>query len=121
WKYHSILLAPLSERRLIRWSMLAANPLANQHLVGVCVNRIGKLESYTRWWDYTAAYDEMITRTHSPHAPWWLVPSDDKKSARINCITHILSSIVRIRRGPRDWLARADSEQAMLADVQAAC
>jgi polyphosphate kinase 2 len=51
------------------------------------------LESYRKWWDYTAAYDEMITKTDSEWAPWWIVPSDDKKAARINCITHILSSI----------------------------
>jgi polyphosphate kinase 2 len=51
------------------------------------------LESYRRWWDYTAAYDEMIRMTDTPHAPWWIVPSDDKKAARINCITHLLKSI----------------------------
>jgi len=51
------------------------------------------LESYRRWWDYTAAYDEMIRMTDTPHAPWWIVQSDDKKAARINCITHLLKSI----------------------------
>ncbi|MDQ0562688.1 polyphosphate kinase 2 [Rhizobium mesoamericanum] len=51
------------------------------------------LESYRRWWDYTKAYDEMIRATGSPHAPWWIVDSNDKKSARINCITHLLKSI----------------------------
>ena len=51
------------------------------------------LESYRRWWDYTAAYNEMISATDTPHAPWWIVPSDDKKAARINCISHILASI----------------------------
>jgi polyphosphate kinase len=51
------------------------------------------LESYRRWWDYTRAYEEMIRRTDTPHAPWWIVPSDDKKSARINCITHLLRSV----------------------------
>ena len=51
------------------------------------------VESYRRWWDYTRAYDEMIRATDSPHAPWWIVPSDDKKAARINCISHILASI----------------------------
>jgi polyphosphate kinase len=51
------------------------------------------IESYRRWWDYTRAYSEMITMTDTPHAPWWIVPSDDKKQARINCIAHILSSI----------------------------
>ncbi len=51
------------------------------------------LKSYRRWWDYTRAYDEMIRMTDSQHAPWWIVPSDDKKKARINCISHILKSI----------------------------
>ena len=51
------------------------------------------VESYRRWWDFTKAYDEMIRATDTEHAPWWIVPSDDKKRARINCISHILSSI----------------------------
>ena len=51
------------------------------------------VESYRRWWDYTRAYDEMIRATDSRHAPWWIVPSNDKKRARINCISHILASI----------------------------
>lgn len=51
------------------------------------------VESYRRWWDYSAAYAEMIRATDTDYAPWWIVPSDDKKRARINCISHILSSI----------------------------
>ena len=51
------------------------------------------LESYRRWWDYSAAYDEMIRMTDTAHAPWWIVPSDDKMAARINCISHILATI----------------------------
>ncbi len=51
------------------------------------------VESYQRWWDYTRAYDEMLRMTDTNHAPWWVVPSDDKKRARINCISHILQSI----------------------------
>ena len=51
------------------------------------------VESYNRWWDYTRAYDEMIRATDTKHAPWWIVPSNDKKRARINVISHILSSI----------------------------
>jgi hypothetical protein len=35
----------------------------------------------------------MIRATDSQHSPWWIVPSDDKKRARINCISHILKSI----------------------------
>lgn len=51
------------------------------------------VESYQRWWDYSRAYDVMLRMTDSSHAPWWIVPSDDKKRARINCISHILGSI----------------------------
>ena len=51
------------------------------------------LESYRRWWDYSKAYDEMIRLTDTPHAPWWIVDSNDKKAARINCLTHLLASI----------------------------
>ena len=51
------------------------------------------VESYRKWWDYTRAYDEMLRMTDTNHAPWWIVPSDDKKRARINCISHILHSI----------------------------
>lgn len=49
--------------------------------------------SYQRWWDYTRAYDTMLRMTDTNHAPWWIVPSNDKKRARINCISHILRSI----------------------------
>ena len=48
------------------------------------------VESYRRWWDYTKAYDEMIRKSDTPLAPWWIVRSDDKKAARINCLTHLL-------------------------------
>ncbi|QRM56684.1 polyphosphate kinase 2 [Sinorhizobium sp. BG8] len=51
------------------------------------------VESYRRWWDYSRAYNEMLSLTNSPHAPWWVVPSNDKKAARVNCISHILKSI----------------------------
>lgn len=51
------------------------------------------VESYRRWWDYTAAYDEMIQRTDTEWAPWYVVPADSKKRARLNCINHLLSLI----------------------------
>jgi polyphosphate kinase 2 len=51
------------------------------------------IESYRRWWDYSVAYDEMLRMTDTPQSPWWIVPSDDKKHARINCISHLLSLI----------------------------
>jgi len=51
------------------------------------------LKSYSRWDDYTKARDEMIAASDTPWAPWHLVRSDDKKRARLNVITHLLSSI----------------------------
>ncbi|WP_374298810.1 polyphosphate kinase 2 [Paracoccus sp. (in: a-proteobacteria)] len=51
------------------------------------------VESYRRWWDYTAAYSDMIRMTDTETAPWWVIDSSDKKRARINAITHLLSSI----------------------------
>ena len=51
------------------------------------------VESYQRWYDYTEAYDRMIQATDSKHAPWYRVKADNKKQARLNCITHLLSQI----------------------------
>ena len=50
-------------------------------------------ESVRRWWDYTAAYQRMIEATHTPDAPWYIVPADDKRRARLNLIRHLLDSI----------------------------
>lgn len=49
------------------------------------------IESYQRWYDYSRARDMMLKTTDSKHAPWYIVLSDDKRRARLNCITHILS------------------------------
>ena len=51
------------------------------------------IESIRRWWDYTAAYQRMIEATHTPDAPWYIVPADDKRRARLNLIRHLLDSI----------------------------
>jgi polyphosphate kinase len=50
-------------------------------------------ESIRRWWDYTAAYQRMIEATHTPDAPWYIVPADNKRRARLNLIRHLLDSI----------------------------
>jgi polyphosphate kinase len=50
-------------------------------------------ESVRRWWDYTAAYQRMIEATHTSWAPWHIVPADNKRSARLNLIRHLLDSI----------------------------
>jgi polyphosphate kinase len=51
------------------------------------------LESYRRWYDYSRARDMMLEATDSKHAPWYIVRSDDKRRARLNCISHILNLI----------------------------
>ena len=51
------------------------------------------LESRTRWVEYSRAKDEMMQRTHIPEAPWYVVKADDKRRARLNCISHLLSLI----------------------------
>src|SRR5580700_7436301 len=51
------------------------------------------LESYSRWYDYSRARDEMFEATDTPWAPWFVVRSDDKKRARLNIIKHLLSKI----------------------------
>ncbi len=49
------------------------------------------LESRRRWEAYTSAKEVMLERTHIPESPWWVVPADDKKRARLNCIHHLLT------------------------------
>ena len=51
------------------------------------------LESHRRWYDYSRARDAMLAATDTAASPWYIVPSDDKKRARLNCIAHVLSSI----------------------------
>ncbi len=51
------------------------------------------LESINRWEDYSRAKDEMIARTDKPTSPWYVVESDIKKHARLNMISHLLSTI----------------------------
>jgi polyphosphate kinase 2 len=51
------------------------------------------LYSRSRWVDYSRAKDEMFVHTDIPEAPWYIVEADDKPSARLNCIAHLLSRI----------------------------
>jgi polyphosphate kinase 2 len=51
------------------------------------------LESHRRWYDYSRARDAMLSATDTATCPWYVVPSDDKKRARLNCIADILSRI----------------------------
>lgn len=51
------------------------------------------LKSYSRWYDYSCARDEMFMATDTAWAPWYVAHSDDKKRARLNIISHLLRHI----------------------------
>ncbi len=51
------------------------------------------LKSYSRWYDYSRARDEMFAATDTAWAPWYVARSDDKKRARLNIISHLLGRI----------------------------
>lgn len=59
------------------------------------------LESFGRWYEYSRARDKMLEASDSKHAPWHLVRSDDKRKARLNCISHFLS-MIPYRKVPRE-------------------
>ncbi|WP_420898313.1 polyphosphate kinase 2 [Cryobacterium cheniae] len=58
------------------------------------------LFSITKWVDYSRAKDEMFVHTDLPEAPWWVVESEDKRAARLNVISHLLSIVPYTRREP---------------------
>jgi polyphosphate kinase 2 len=68
------------------------------------------VESYRRWYAYSKARDLMLKATDSKHAPWYIVRSDDKRRARLNCISHILRSIPykRVKRTKVKLPGRSD-------------
>jgi polyphosphate kinase 2 len=51
------------------------------------------VESRNRWQDYSLAKDEMFAHTDTEESRWWVVKADDKRSARLNCISHLLAQI----------------------------
>jgi polyphosphate kinase 2 len=59
------------------------------------------LPSRERWYDYSRARDRMLEHTDTKHAPWYVVRSDNKKRARLNCITHLLS-LIPYKKLPRE-------------------
>jgi polyphosphate kinase 2 len=58
------------------------------------------LESYSRWYDYSRARDEMFAATDTAWAPWFVARSDDKRRARLNVISHVLS-MIPYKQAPR--------------------
>jgi polyphosphate kinase 2 len=47
----------------------------------------------SRWTEYARARDAMLARTDSSHAPWWVLASDNKQLAQLNCLNHLLASV----------------------------
>jgi len=61
------------------------------------------LPSREKWYEYSRARDRMLEATDTKHAPWHIVRSDDKKRARLNCISHLLS-LIPYKKLPREKL-----------------
>jgi len=59
------------------------------------------VDSYSRWYEYSRARDDMFAATDTPHAPWYVARSDDKRRARLNIIAHLLSR-VPYKAAPRE-------------------
>lgn len=71
----------------VRFTMRIKDPLKQWKLSPM------DLESRRRWEDYTVAKETMLERSHIAEAPWWVIEGNDKKRARLNCISHLLEQI----------------------------
>ena len=69
------------------------------------------LKSYSRWYDYSRARDDMFQATDTSWAPWYVVNSNDKKRARLNIISHLLKHIP-YKDLPRDKVKLPDRQKA---------
>ncbi len=69
------------------------------------------LKSYSRWFDYSRARDEMFAATDSPWAPWYVAKSEDKKRVRLNIISHLLARIP-YKEAPREKVKLPDRQKA---------
>ena len=81
------------------------------------------LESVYRWEDYSRAKDEMMVHTDTPQSPWYVVESDVKKHARLNMMSHLLSTIDYHDVGPSEGGAAraADPERELPAARRGSC
>jgi polyphosphate kinase 2 len=79
------------------------------------------LQSWPRWYEYSRARDRMFEATDTEQAPWYVLRSDDKKRARLNCLAHILGQIPykTVRHDkvklPKRWTKHRYDDQASLA------
>jgi hypothetical protein len=77
------------------------------------------LPSRTRWYDYSRARDRMLAATDTKIAPWYIVRSDDKKRARLNCISHLLG-LIPYKKVPREKVKLSERSKKGAYDDQAA-
>ncbi len=75
------------EEQQFRFEMRIHDPLKQWKLSPM------DLESRRRWEDYTRVKEEMFHRTSIPEARWWVIPGNDKKRARLNCMAHFLTQV----------------------------
>jgi len=68
------------------------------------------LKSYSRWYDYSRARDDMFKATDVDFAPWYVARSEDKKRVRLNIITHLLSKIP-YKKPPREKVKLPDRQK----------
>jgi polyphosphate kinase 2 len=75
--------------------------------------------SRSRWFQYSRARDIMLAATDTEFAPWYIVPADDKRRARLNCISHLLG-LIRYKKVPREKVKIPDRLMKDRYDDQAA-
>ncbi|MFV1973671.1 MAG: polyphosphate kinase 2 [Thiohalobacterales bacterium] len=78
------------------------------------------VESFKRWYEYSRARDDMLKATHTDYAPWHIVQANDKKRARLNCISHLLSQIPykslpreKVNLGKRNMQSKYEDEASI--------
>jgi polyphosphate kinase len=76
------------------------------------------LPSRSRWYDYSRARDMMLEATDTEFAPWYILRSDDKKRARLNCISHLLS-LIPYQKVPREKVKLPERSKKGAYDDQA--
>ena len=76
------------------------------------------LPSRSRWYDYSQARDVMLEATDTKVAPWYILHSDDKRRARLNCISHFLS-LIPYKEVPRDNVKLLNRDKKDAYDDQA--
>ena len=79
------------------------------------------VESFKRWYDYSRARDDILAATSTGWAPWHIVAADNKRRARLNCISHLLSLIPykrlpreKVKFGKRNMKGKYDDQESIV-------